>query len=63
MTIAFRHNGQVVYTLAYNINISPSSWKFFVTSHVFSPGTYDVLVTLNINGATAVARVLPLVIN
>ncbi|HEY7340937.1 MAG TPA: protein kinase [Ktedonobacterales bacterium] len=60
MSIAFRQNGQVIYTLAYNINISPSSWKFFVTSHVFSPGTYDVLVTLNINGTAAVARVLPL---
>ncbi len=63
MSIAFRQNGQVVYTLAYNINISPSSWKFFVTSHVFSPGSYDVLVTLNINGTTAVARDLPLTIS
>lgn len=63
MTIAFRHNGQVVYTLAYNINIAPSSWGYYVTSHAFSPGTYDVLVTLNINGATAVARDLQVIIN
>ena len=63
MTIAFRHNGQVVYTLAYNINIAPSSWGYYVTSHAFSSGSYDVLVTLNINGATGVARDLQVVIN
>ncbi|HEU4782711.1 MAG TPA: protein kinase [Ktedonobacterales bacterium] len=63
MTIAFRHNGQVVYTLAYNINIAPSSWGYYLTSHAFSPGSYDVLVTLNINGATGVARDLQVVIN
>lgn len=60
MTITVRQNGQVVYTMAYNINISPSASYWYYTAHVFSSGTYDVLVTLNINGTTAVARDLTL---
>jgi serine/threonine protein kinase len=56
MTIVIRHNGQVAYTMAYGIYISPSSSYYYYTTHAFSPGTYDLLVTLNINGSTAVAR-------
>jgi len=60
MTIAIRQNGQTAYTLVYGRYISPSASYYYFTSHVFSAGTYDVLVTLNINGTTAVARDLPL---
>lgn len=56
MTIAIRHNGKVVYTMAYGIYISPSSSYYYYTTHAFSPGTYDLYVTLSINGGTAVAR-------
>ncbi len=62
MTVAIRQGGQVVYTMAYGINISRSASYFYYTSHVLNAGTYDVLVTLNINGTTAVARDLPLYI-
>ena len=62
MTVAIRQGGQVVYTMAYGINISRSASYFYFTSHVLNAGTYDVLVTLNINGTTAVARDLPLYI-
>jgi serine/threonine protein kinase len=60
MTVAIRHNGQVVYTMAYGRFISPSSTYFYYTTHVFSPGSYDVLVTLALKGGTGVARDLSL---
>lgn len=63
MTVAIRQNGQVMYTMVYGRYISPSSSYYYYTNHAFSSGTYDVLVTLNINGSTAVARDLTLRIN
>ncbi|HEY1389408.1 MAG TPA: hypothetical protein VGF38_12765, partial [Ktedonobacterales bacterium] len=60
MTIAIRQNGQTVYTMVYGRYISPTASYYYYTSHVFSAGTYDVLVTLTIDGTTAVARDLPL---
>jgi hypothetical protein len=62
MTVAIRQGGQVVYTMVYGRYISQSSTYYYYTSHVFSPGTYDVLVTLSINGTTAVARDITLYI-
>lgn len=62
MTVAIRQNGRVVYTMAYGIYISPSSSYFYYTNHPFNSGTYDVLVTLNINGTVAVARDITLTI-
>ena len=56
MTVVIRQNGAVLYTMADRRYISPSSSYFFYTSRAFNSGTYDVLVTLEINGATAVAR-------
>lgn len=60
MTVAIRQNGQVLYRMVYGQYISPSSSYYYFTSHVFSSGTYDVQVTLTINGTVAVARDLPL---
>ena len=60
MTVVIRQNGQVLYRMVYGKYISPSSSYYYYTSHFFSAGTYDVLVTLDINGTTAVARDLTL---
>jgi serine/threonine-protein kinase len=62
MTVAIRQNGQVLYRMVYGKYISPSSSYYYYTNHFFSSGTYDVLVTLDINGTTAVARDLTLYI-
>lgn len=62
VTVAVRQGGKVVYTIEYGVYISPSASYFYYTTHVFNSGTYDVLVTLSINNATAVARDLPLYI-
>ena len=62
MTVAITQGGQVVYTMVFGRYISPSATYFYYTSHVFSSGTYHVLVTLVINGSTAVARDMTLTI-
>ncbi len=62
MTVTIRHNGQVLYTMVYGRFISQSSSYYYYTTHPFNSGTYDVFVTLNINGTTAVARDIALYI-
>ena len=60
MTVTIRQGGSTIYRVGYGQYISPSASYYYYTSHVFSSGTYDVLVTLTINGTTAVARDLAL---
>lgn len=62
MTVAIRQNGQVLYRMVYGKYISPSASYFYYTNHPFGSGTYDVQVTLTINGTVAVARDLALYI-
>jgi len=62
MTVAIRQNGQLIYRIGYGQYISPSSSYYYYTSRAFSSGTYDVQVTLTINGTVAVARDLALYI-
>lgn len=62
MTVSITQGGQVVYTMVKGRYISPSSSYFYYTSHVLNSGTYHVVVTLTINGTTAVARDMPLYI-
>jgi serine/threonine protein kinase len=62
MTVTIRHNGQVLYTMVSGRYISQSSSYYYYTTHPFNSGTYDVFVTLTINGTTAVARDLTLYI-
>ncbi|WIG58081.1 MAG: Serine/threonine protein kinase PrkC, regulator of stationary phase [Ktedonobacterales bacterium] len=55
MTIVIRHNGQTVYKITSGVYLSPSAGYSYYRYGIAS-GTYDVLVTLPVNGQTAVAR-------
>lgn len=54
MTVALRENGGVLYVLATGVYISPNESLWYARFGL-GPGSYDMLVTLNINGKTATA--------
>jgi hypothetical protein len=54
VTVVVRRNGAVVRTLINNLSTSPGS--FYTQGHTLSSGSYDMLVTMRINGTVATAR-------
>ncbi|HZC07347.1 MAG TPA: protein kinase [Ktedonobacterales bacterium] len=54
VTVAVRHNGAVVRTLI--SNLYPSAGAYYTQGHTLGAGSYDMLVTMQINGKQAVAR-------
>lgn len=55
MTVAIRQHGTVLYTLVSGQFVSPGS-KYWYARYGLPAGTYDMLVTMPINGTAAVAR-------
>ncbi len=54
VTVVVRHNSATVRTLI--ANVTPSAGAFYTQGHTLSPGAYDMLVTMQINGKQAVAQ-------
>lgn len=54
MTVAIRQNGQVLYVLTTGVYVSPNESLWYARFGL-GGGTYDMLVTININGTNAVA--------
>ncbi|HEX8733496.1 MAG TPA: protein kinase [Ktedonobacterales bacterium] len=54
VTVQVRQNGVVVRTLIQNLY--PSAGASYTQGHTLAPGGYDMLVTMRINGTTAIAR-------
>ncbi|MDE3230415.1 MAG: protein kinase [Chloroflexota bacterium] len=61
VTVQVRQNGVVVRTLIQNLY--PSVGASYTQGHTLAPGGYDMLVTMRINGATAVARDISFTVN
>jgi hypothetical protein len=55
MSVMIRQGGQVLYTMVYGQYVSPGS-HYWYSRYGVPPGTYDMLVTLQIDGQTATAR-------
>jgi serine/threonine protein kinase len=54
VTVVVRHNGATVRTLI--ANLTPRAGAFYTQGHTLSSGSYDMLVTMQINGKQAVAQ-------
>jgi serine/threonine protein kinase len=61
VTAQVRHNGAVVRTLISNLH--PSSGASYTQGHTLGAGSYDMLVTMQINGKQAVAADLPFTVS
>jgi len=61
VTVQVRHNGAVVRTLISNLR--PSSGASYTQGHTLGAGSYDMLVTMQINGKQAVAADLPFTVS
>jgi serine/threonine protein kinase len=57
VTVVIRSNGAVVRTLFYKQYFSSSS--SYSQGHTLAPGSYDMLITVTINGKTATAKDIP----
>jgi serine/threonine protein kinase len=55
VTVAIRQGGTIIYVLAQQLYLSPNSSYFFFR-YGLPAGTYDMVVTMSVNGQTAVAR-------
>ncbi|MGH2514887.1 MAG: serine/threonine-protein kinase [Ktedonobacterales bacterium] len=55
VTVAIRRNGATVYTMLSGKYLTPQHGYYYYT-YGLAPGTYDMLVTMPLNGTTAVAR-------
>lgn len=56
LSVSIRQNGSVVYNLNFRQYLSPGASYYCYSSYGFAPGTYDALVTLQVNGQPATAR-------
>lgn len=56
MTVVIRQGGAVIFTLVSNRYLSPSASYFYYSNYPLAPGTYDMLVTIALQGQTAIAR-------
>ncbi|HET9111580.1 MAG TPA: protein kinase [Ktedonobacterales bacterium] len=54
ITVVVRQNGAVVRTLI--SNLYPSAGSYYTQGHTLGAGSYDMLITMQINGKQAVAR-------
>ena len=54
VTVQVRHNGAIVRTLI--SNVYPSAGAYYTQGHTLGAGSYDMLVTMQINGKQAVAK-------
>ena len=61
-TVTLRQGGTILYVLKQQLYLSPISSYFFYR-YGLAPGTYDMLVTMPVNGRIAVARDLVFTIN
>ena len=57
VTVVVRHNGSIVRTLI--ANLYPSVGAYYTQGHTLGGGSYDMLVTMQINGKQAVAKDIP----
>jgi hypothetical protein len=54
VTVVVRQNGATIRTLI--SNLYPSGGVYYTQGHTLDAGSYDMLVTMQINGKQAVAR-------
>lgn len=61
VTVVVRQNGAIVRTLI--ANLSTHAGSSYTYGHTLSPGSYDMLVTMSINGTAATARDIKFTMN
>jgi hypothetical protein len=62
ISVTIRQTGAVKYTMAQQLYLGPGS-SYYLYRYGIPSGTYDVLVTVSIDGHTAVARDLSFTIS
>jgi serine/threonine protein kinase len=61
VTVVVRHDGATIRTLF--ANMTPSAGAFYTAGHTLSPGSYDMLVTMQISGKQAVAQDIAFIVH
>jgi serine/threonine protein kinase len=56
VTISIRQGGAILHYVARDLNLGPNASAFEFEQYVLASGSYDMLVTVQINGKEAVAR-------
>ena len=54
--MSIRQSGAILHYVVKDLNLGPNSSGFYFEQYVLASGTYDMLVTMPINGKEAVAR-------
>jgi serine/threonine protein kinase len=56
VTVSIRQGGVILHYVVKELNLSPNSSYFYFEQYVLASGSYDMLVTMQINGKLATAR-------
>lgn len=62
VTITLQQQGQVVWTFTTQASFSAGEWHYYFSKAQFPAGSYQIVVTAQIDGQTGVARSIPITI-